>query len=837
LGSLLHLLADAPMPFAEPGVDPHYAPDRSVRIEHMDLFLSVEPSEQTFHGRATLRITPLACYGGAFAFDLDEVEVLEVTDGAGKALDWHLGDGQLSVQAAEAPEAVVVRWQGSDPARGLFFTGAADHAPDRLPSAWTQCQDEDGHFVFPCHDHPGTKHSWSLELEAPAGFTLLSNGAQGESGERNGRVFARFQVDEPMPAYLVTFVAAHLSCIEDESVDGKPVRYYVPVGQEENTRRSFDRTPAMIRFLQDRVGVAYPWPRYDQVVVHDFIFGGMENVACTTMAEILLVDAKAELEWNPDGLVVHELAHQWFGDLVTCQDWSQGWLNESWATYVEALWWEHKHPEDEATWYRHQTALGYHAEASGRYRRPIVSYDFREPIDVFDRHLYNKGSCVLWTLRGEIGTDAFFGATQAYLQAHANGTVHTRDFQRALEKHTGKNLDGFFRQWIHGAGHPIVEVKLAKGEGLATVAVKQTQSGDDVAEAFRFQLHLEVVHSDGRTTPFTLPIAERERTWALPVSDVAHIRVDPGYRVLAEITLKGPSTWLTPLLADPCPVLAVRAATALLDDGSVPALDAVRRGAKEHAFGPARGAMVKLLAKRRTASDRNVAADVLANDPSPRARRLAAEALGGFQDTMAADAVLTALAGDLPTWQLHGALLVALGQTRDPRAIEALKQHLDTPSWVDLVRQRALSGLGHTRDVGVLSLLLEASEGGTPRSRSAAANAMVALVKHHPAKVTVVRERLESMLATGGFRIRNAAIAALGALKDPESLAALGRVHKTDPDGRTRRMAYEAMVKVRKGREPGDAVGALQQRLDKLAEENADLRDRLDRLERATPEA
>lgn len=835
--SLLHLLADGPMPFAEPGVDPHYAPDRAVRIEHIDLFLSVEPAEHSFRGRATIAVRPLACYEGRFAFDLDEVQLDTVTDGDGNPLEHVLADGQLQITSAEAPTSVVVTWSGSEPARGLFFTGPTEHAPDRHPSAWTQCQDEDGHFVFPCHDHPGIKHPWSLELEAPEGYTLLSNSAEGEKGVRNGRAFARFRMDDPMPAYLVTFVAAKLTCIEDTPVDGKPVRYYVPVGEEENTRRSFDRTPAMIRFLQDRIGVAYPWPRYDQVVVHDFIFGGMENVACTTMADILLVDEKAALEWDPDGLVVHELAHQWFGDLVTCQDWSQGWLNESWATYVEALWWEHKESEEEATWYRHQTALGYHAEASGRYRRPIVSYDFREPIDVFDRHLYNKGSCVLWTLRGELGTDAFFGAVKGYLETHAHGTVHTRDFQRALEGHTGRNLDGFFAQWIHGAGHPIVEVKLGKGDGLATVSVSQKQEGDDIAHAFRFRLRLEAVHTDGRVTPFTLPVAERERTWALPVSDVAHIRVDPGYRVLAEIQLKGPSSWLTPLLLDPCPILALRAAEALIDDGGVVAIDAVRKATREHPFGPVRGSFAKLLAKRGGPSDRDLAIEVLSSDPEPRARRMAAEALGGFQDETAASALLAALEGDLPTWQLQGALLVALGQTRDPRAVDVLADHLTVKSWVQLVRQRALAGLGHTRDLSVLPKLLDATRQGSARSRSAAASAAVSLVEHHPDARTEVRERLEEMLATGGFRVRNAAIAALGALKDPASLAALARTHKTDPDGRTRRMAYEAMVKVRKGRGAGADVSALQARLDKLAEENAELRERVDKLERLSPEA
>src|SRR6185295_14636097 len=132
----------------------------------------------------------------------------------------------------------------------------------------------------------------------------------------------------------------------------------------------------------ERTGVSYPWPRYDQVVVHEFVFGGMENVACTTMTDQLLVDEKAELEFEGDGLVSHELAHQWFGDLVTCQDWSQGWLNEGWATYSQHVWKEHDLGPAEAQYALYEQFSDYQTEDGSRYRRPIVSYLYRHPIDL-----------------------------------------------------------------------------------------------------------------------------------------------------------------------------------------------------------------------------------------------------------------------------------------------------------------------------------------------------------------------------------------------------------------------------------------------------------------------
>lgn len=826
-------LAMGPMPFAEPGVARHYAPDRAVRIEHIDLQLALEPEAHTFSGTATVRVTALACYAGSFCLDLDEVELDEVTDGEGRPLAHRYGDGCVRIEAGEAPSVVRLRWHGAEPQRGLYFTGPTPQRPERQAMAWTQCQDEDGHFVFPCHDHPGVKHTWSLTVDAPEGYTVLASGGRVDVASRNGRVVGRFEMAHPMPAYLVSFVAARLTEVTDRSVGDVTVSYFVPEGQEEPVQRTFARTPAMIEHFARVTGVPYPWPRYDQVVVHDFIFGGMENVGCTTMAEILLVDDKACLEWHPDGLVSHELAHQWFGDLVTCQDWSQGWLNESWATYLEAIWWEHAFPVDETVWYRFETARGYLSEAKGRYTRPIVSYDFREPIDVFDRHLYNKGSCVLWTLRHELGDDAFWGATRAYLEAHAHGTVHTRDFQRAFERHTGRNLDGFFHQWLHQAGHPVLEVDLSQEDDLVLVTVTQKQKGEQVPEAFDLQLRIELVGDDGAVTPVTLPVRERERTWALPFAGTPKtVRVDPGYRVLAEVTLKGSERWLCELLADPCPVLAVRAARALLEKNTLTGVRAVRRAATEHGFDKVRAELCTLLGKRAGAEDRELLCDRLAHDASPRTRRAAATALGGFRGPEAADALLEALAGELPTWQLHGAVLAALGATRDPRAREALAAHLDRDSWGDVLRQRALSGLAATDDVGVLDLLLHASRTGSGRVKVAAASALATLgERHHTVRGQVV-ERLVEMLKEPGFREQNGAIAALGALADARATGPLSAVHRAAPDGRTRRMAYEALVKVREGQGADDAVAALRRELEAVQEANRELRERLDKLER-----
>lgn len=830
---VLGLLADTgPMPFEEPGVGPTYAPSREVRIEHLDLHLSLEPAERTFSGEARYRLRALPGYKGRFGLDLEEVEVLTVEDEAGNPLPWTHDDEQLRIRAEQVPAELVIRWRGRDPSRGLYFTGPTPWAPGRQHMAWTQFQDEDGHFVVPCHDHPGIKHPWRIELDAPAGFTLLSNGRLEASGECDGRAWAVYVQDEPMPAYLFTAVAARLTTIEAKNAP-VPVRYLVPMGEEEAVARSLGKTPLMIQAFAERIGVPYPWPRYDQVVVHDFIFGGMENIACTTMTDILLVDQKGIVEFDPDGLVAHELAHQWFGDLVTCQDWSQGWLNESWATYMEAVWWEHDRDEAEATWYRWTTMGQYFQEAGTRYRRPIVDYRFREPIDVFDAHLYQKGSCVLWTLRRQLGDEGFWEGVRAYLEKHREDIVHTRDFQRSLEQATGRNLDGFFEQWVHSPGHPQLEVQLGSSEGLLTVGVNQKQSGEGVPEVFTFELRLVVVFEDGSERVVELPVRERDRTWAIPVdAEIATVRVDPGLGVLADLSVRGPEGWLVRLLSDACPTVAVRAARGLLDSGAPRGFEAVATALEAHPFYGVRSTLAGAIGGIGGPGARDVLLEALRREEDPRARRAIVDALGNFREELVADALVALLEEDLPTWHLQGAALHSLGRTRDPRARAILEAHLDVESWNRLVPQRSLAGLGATEDPEVLPLLLDRSSVGRPdRVRAAAALALGELADRvEPVRTTAV-ERLVEMCAEPGFRARLGAIQALGKLRDPRGTGALSRLHRTAPDGRMRRMAYEALARVRQGRTTEEGLAPLRRRLEELAEENAKLRVRIDKLE------
>jgi aminopeptidase N len=818
--------AEGSRAFAEPGVGPTYGPSWAFRVVRAEVWLSIEPELRTYRGTSTFEIAAYPGFTGEVVLDLDvagvQVEGVEV-DGA--ATDrWRPGEAKLHVRGVRCGQRVTVRYQGAEPRAGLYFVGALPSAPDRLPMAWTQCQDEDAHFFMPCLDHPRVKHPWRITLEAPEVYTLLSNGRCVSEEVTAGRRVVCWEQEEPMPAYLFTAVAAQLDVVEDSGAS-VPVRYLVPKGRGGQARLAMGRTPRMIAHFEAVTGVPFPWPRYDQVVVYDFVFGGMENTGCTTMTEGLLVDERVGDHWHPDGLVAHELAHQWFGDLVTCRDWSQAWLNESFATFMEVVWWEEAFSAEEASWYAFSLAEAYLEEDRTRYRRPITSYDFREPIDLFDRHLYEKGGVVLRTLRGELGEQAFWEGVGAYLRENAHGTVHGRQLQTALEDATGRNLDRFFAQWVTGAGHPQLEVELAEADGLVTVSVRQTQSGEGTAEVFHFDLEVEVRFEDGSAQAVRLPVRERERVWAVPVQrQVSVVRVDPQMALLSELKLKAPTPWLTRLAEDPSPVLATRAVRALAERGGA----RLPIAGRSHPFWGVRANWARAVGAWGGEQAAVALAEALAEESEPRALAAIATALGQVRGETSASGLIARLEGPPTTWHATGALLHALGRTRDPRAREVLERHLDLPSWSELITQHALAGLGATRLAEVLpTLIARTDEALGERVVSAAARALGALGAEVESVRREARERLEQLALHGGFRVRVAAVGALRQLGDPAAAAVLGQVHTRDADGRVRRQAYEAARALRAG---GDAVPALQAQLDGVIEAQRKLRERIDKL-------
>ncbi|MEQ9079271.1 MAG: M1 family metallopeptidase, partial [Sandaracinaceae bacterium] len=536
-------------PFRLPGDRAQWGRPRAFSLDALSLEVLPDLEARSIEATAELtlrRVDPEARWAhlDAIAFDLIAVERLDGDAARGAA---HQYDGEvLRVDLSDVPDGgegrVRVRYRAT-PRRGLYFTAPDAARPDRPQQIWSQCQDQDGRNWFPCQDHPGQRMSTEMSVVVPKGWFALSNGVLVSREETDGGERFHWKQEEPHPAYLVTLAAGELDASHEEA-GGVPVDYYVPKGQSAHVQRSLGNTPEMIRLFSEKLSTPYPWAKYAQIVVADFIFGGMENTSATTLFERALLDERAALDVDMDALVAHELAHQWFGDLVTCRDWSHAWLNEGFATYLEHVWKEHDEGRDAYLYNLEQDLELYLAEHRGRYGRPVVEKVWATPIDVFDRHLYQKGGLVLHVIREHLGDAAFWRGLAHYLERHRGGSVETRDLLRALENATGRSLEELFHQWIERPGHPGLEVAVEHGEGVVRVTVTQTQADKDDEGAFHLRLPIEIVTEVGAEA-HALELTRRVETFAIPASEPPRmVIVDPRMTAPGTLELKAPTDML-----------------------------------------------------------------------------------------------------------------------------------------------------------------------------------------------------------------------------------------------------------------------------------------------------
>jgi aminopeptidase N len=638
---------------------------------------------------------------------------------------------------------------------------------------------------------------------------------------------------EPHASYLLTLVAGEFAEVADTAKVGDreiPLAYLVPKDRERDAARTFGRTPEMIRHFSNVTGIPYPWNKYAQIVVSDFIFGGMENTTATTLYEHVLIDERAAIDVSSDDLIAHELAHQWFGDYVTCRAWYEAWLNEGFATFFEHVWRETDLGRDEYDYGLKADLAAYLGEAHGRYRRAIVCQDYDAPLDLFDRHLYEKGALVLHALRAELGDALFWGGVHAYLAAHARGGVETRDLQRAMEDVSGRGLGRFFEQWVHKPGHPELEIVVAWEKGTLTIVARQTQSvTDGVPACFDLPLDLDIGDDEGGAIRRALRITERQQTFALPAAQrPAFVVVDPGARIIGDVRIKCAGDMLREQLAKAPTArgrwLAAQALAKLDDPRTVQSL--IQTLADESAFWAIRAECASSLAKLR-AREVFEALKAALRTEHPKVRRAAIEALGHFKTSEAVDAIRPHALRDA-SYLVEAEAARALGRTRQPAAFDTLVELLDRPSWFDVVRAGAIDGLAALRDDrAVPHMVARVRYGHPPRARRSAVMSLAKLSGDRKA-----RETLEHLLDDGDPLLRVDVVRALGELGDAKARPALRERLDVDLDPRVRRRIREVL---RDLAEPKRATEHLRDELEKLQGEHAELRARMAKLEAQVP--
>lgn len=822
-------------PFALAGTTRTYERARPFDVTHLALDLTLDLTAKSVSGTAALDIRRVSPTDHTLELDAIGFELrrVRIDTGAGYSDVPHDYDGdvlRVSVPPRIERARIEVDYRAV-PLRGLYFLSPDEDVPDRPEQVWSQCQDEDARHWMPCHDKPHVKMTSELRVRAPAGFTVLSNGELNfsDTPQGDGPWVYHFKLDQPHPSYLMTLVAGRFDTVEDRAaqVGGRevPVAYLVPPGRKADAKRSFGETPRMIELFSRLTGVDYPWSRYSQVVVSDFIFGGMENTTATTMYEYVLLDERAAIDISSNDLIAHELAHQWFGDYVTCRDWSHGWLNEGFATYMEHVEREDRLGRDEYDWGVEADLAAYLSEASGRYQRPIVCRDYAAPIDLFDRHLYEKGGLVLHMLRRELGDELFWKGIGEYLRRHAHGIVETNDLARALESVSGKSLERFFDEWVYRPGHPALKLKVSWDDGQLTVSAKQTQKTGNTA-VFALPLEVDVADAAGRIRRYKKRVTTASDALVIALPErPAWAAVDPDLRLLGDVTLEAPADLLKAQLAD-APLARSRwqAARALAKRQDLPTTEALAQClAKDEEAWMVRVEAARSLAKIRGEHAVQALVDATRTE-HPKVRRAAAAGLGNFRDARAAKALGKLTKKEL-SYLVESEAARALGKTRHKSAREKLLPLLERSSWGDITRAGALEGLAALRDEEQLPEIFRHTRYGVPvRARRAAISAAASLSDSRK-----TREQLEDLLDDRDPHLRIDVVNALSSLGDTKSRGALSRQLRRELDGRVARRIREAL------RDIGDAGAGdrrrLNDELETLKHELSELKLRFTKLE------
>jgi len=463
-------------------------------------------------------------------------------------------------------------------------------------------------------------------------WRAFSNGVLLAAERRGGESIWRYSFEYPVPTYLIAFAAGRFSVFK-EDYRGIRLEYIVAEGLEERVEPTFRMTRDMMRFFEEWLGVQYPYPVYRQVMVRDFVVGGMENVSITILNDATLMDEHSKKDFRVEDLLSHELAHQWFGDLVTCRDWSQIWINEGFATFLNLMYIRHWLGEDE---YIHSLlgVMDSYLEETRRYTRPTVYRVYKYPEELFDRHVYERGALILNMLMNILGEEVFRKAVKRFLNRYRFQNVDTEDLRKTFEEVSGEDLDWFFETFVYNAGHMELEVSVEPMEDQQMVRIDISQKqGEDMPEVYKVPVEVEAI-GDGWRIRRTYRLGKRDERIMMPVKKgLKYVLVDPGFKLMARIRPRYPLDMLGEiLLGSDSTYWRLLAARAMGEKKGKKVVDLlVEAVTKSGFYGVAKEAALAL-GLEGSSYAKKMLRTLLEEDLHPRVRAAVVRSLGGYRD-------------------------------------------------------------------------------------------------------------------------------------------------------------------------------------------------------------
>lgn len=424
--------------------------------------------------------------------------------------------------------------------KGLYFINADGKDPKKPKQIWTQGETEAASCWFPTIDAPNERCTQEMFITVEDKYTVISNGELIYSKKNtDGTKTVNWKMNKPHAPYLFMMVVGEFAEVKD-TWRGKEVHYFVEKEYEPYAKAIFGNTPEMLEFFSNRLNYDYAWNKYYQVVVRDYVSGAMENTTASIFMEALQVDDRALLDDNWETIVAHELFHHWFGDLVTCESWSNLPLNESFANYSEYLWLEHKFGKDEADYHSIDEQDGYLGEAQSK-QVDLVRFHYKEREDMFDAHSYNKGGRVLHMLRNYVGDEAFFKALSLYLKKNEFTSVEIHNLRLAFEEVTGEDLNWFFNQWFLNKGHADIKISHRYEAGNLVIKVKQDQDPSSTP-IYKLPIDIDIYDAADNKTRKRIWVTTANEEVKIPLAAKPKLVIeDPEYQILGTVERSKPT--------------------------------------------------------------------------------------------------------------------------------------------------------------------------------------------------------------------------------------------------------------------------------------------------------
>jgi len=815
-----------------------YAPSREIDILHLALDVTPDFKERTVSGKATLRFKPVAKPFEELRLDGIDLSVSSV-ESTEKIMGWQATDKNVII-TFEQPippdkEASVTIAYRAEPKQGLYFRTPEMGYKQGDTHVWSQGETTEARHWYPCFDSPNEKFTSEITCRVPEGMVVLSNGKMmsEEKDSSTGLMTVRWLQDKPHANYLICLVAGYMKKVEDKYKD-IPLAFYTPASQIDTAINSFKGTKDIMAFFEEEIGIPYPWAKYYQVCVDDFGWGGMENTSITTLNESTLHTTDFENLHDSQGLVAHEMAHQWFGDLVTCKDWGNVWLNEGFATYYDNLYDGHKNGPDQLLYDMYQSAKGIVSQPNQT--NSIVRRNYATPEEQFGFLAYPKGSWVLHMLRYQLGEDLYRRCIKTYLERHRFQNVVTEDLNRVIEELSGRSFDQFFDQWVYHASQPELAVTYAWDEKakLAKVGIQQNQRLSESVLLFNFPLTIRFKTKSGKVDR-QVTVKSKSEDFSFPLPEAPEtLRIDPDVAVLAIVNFTPPPNMLSAQLADKTDMIgrliAVEQLGAKKERSSVPKL---KEALNNDPFYGVRLAAAQAL--RGVQTDEALEALLASTKQSDaRVRQQVLQGIVGFYRETTYTAAQRVLR-DEKNPEIQAAAIRSLGPYARSEVHAKLVEYLNSTSYRNQLADAAVSAMRAQDDASYIEPLREAlqtKETAFTTSGFSRGLENLAYLARNEEKKDSLREFLLGFVDSKKKRVKLAAINALGTLGDAKAIAPLETFTSGTKESPERTAAEKSLASLRDTKKPSVELGALRNEVLALQKENKDLRKEFDELKK-----